>query len=182
MALTVRPRIKLPWSVSFPTFINALSIPLIAGILVWLLMRVLEPGAWCPALEEFKLTNAATIVQLRCQPILMAQLDIAKFVAIGLVGALSLSHLVSVVREAKAGIELATKLGTLRIGDGSVASAAKAGAEHVEEAAVEAAKEVGSGEASIAPQPAPEAPQPATATPEATAGLKFTNPPGEEQL
>lgn len=181
MALTVRPRIKLPWSVSFPAFINALSIPLIAGILVWLLMRVLEPGAWCPALEEFKLTNAATIVQLRCQPILLAQLDIAKYVAIGLVGALSLSHLVSVVREAKAGLELATKLGTLKLGGDGQLSAAKAGAEHVRQAADEAAEEVDGN----APPPAPQGPpqQPEGAAPPQTGGgpaPKFTQPPGEE--
>lgn len=116
MNLPALPKLKVPWSISFASFINALSIPLIAGILVWVLNRVLTPAAWCPALEEFKLTNAASIAALRCQPILLAQLDIGKYTAIGLVGALSLSHLVSVVREAKAGLELSTKLGSMKLG------------------------------------------------------------------
>lgn len=110
------PRLKLPWSITFASFINALSIPLIAGILVWLLNRILSPAAWCPVLEEFKLSNATLLASWRCQPIIMAQLDIGKYVAIGLVGALSLSHLVSVIREAKAGLELSTKLGSLKVG------------------------------------------------------------------
>lgn len=131
------PATKLPWSVSFPSIINALSIPLIAGLLLWTLNRVLTPSDWCPALEEFK-SQAAALAALRCQPILIAQLDIGKFTAVGLVGALSLSHLVSVVREAKAGLELSTKLGSLKLGGDD----AKAGARHVKEAADEAAAEV----------------------------------------
>lgn len=107
---------KQPWSISFAAFVNALSIPLIALLLWWTLDRILTPSAWCPALEEFKLTKDAAVAALRCQPVLIAQLDIGKYVAVGLVGALSLSHLVSVVREAKAGFELQSKLGNLRIG------------------------------------------------------------------
>lgn len=114
---------RLPWSISFASFINALSIPLIAFLLWWTLNRILTPAAWCPALEEFKLTQQAAAAALRCQPILIAQLDIGKYTAVGLVGALSLSHLVSVVREAKAGLELSTKLGSLKVGSDAPAAA-----------------------------------------------------------
>lgn len=131
------PRFKLPWAISFASFINALSIPLIAGILVWLLNRILSPSAWCPVLEEFKLSSVTLLASWRCQPIIMAQLDIGKYVAIGLVGALSLSHLVSVIREAKAGFELSTKLGSLKVG-GDAAEAAGETAQ----AAVEKAGEI----------------------------------------
>lgn len=133
------PRFKLPWAISFASFINALSIPLIGGILVWLLNRILAPAAWCPVLEEFKLTAATALVAWRCQPILLAQLDIGKYVAIGLVAALSLSHLVSVVREAKAGLELTTKLGSLKMGGDAPAAAA---ADAVADAAVDKATEI----------------------------------------
>jgi hypothetical protein len=109
-------RLRLPWAVSFASFINALSIPLIAFLLWWTLNRILTPAAWCPALEEFKLTQQAAAAALRCQPILIAQIDIGKYTAIGLVGALSLSHLVSVAREAKANIDIKTGLGAVKIG------------------------------------------------------------------
>jgi hypothetical protein len=109
-------RLRLPWAVSFASFINALSIPLIAFLLWWTLNHILTPAAWCPALEEFKLTQQAAAAALRCQPILIAQLDIGKYTAIGLVGALSLSHLVSVAREAKANIDIKTGLGAVKIG------------------------------------------------------------------
>lgn len=127
-------KLRLPWAVSFASFINALSIPLIAGILIWLLNRILSPGAWCPVLEEFKLTNATALAAWRCQPILLEQLSIGKYVSVGLVGALSLSHLVSVVREAKAGLELSTKFGNLKVGGD-----APAAAQEVAEAARETA-------------------------------------------
>lgn len=131
-------RFKLPWSISFASFINALSIPFIGGILVWLLNRILSPSAWCPVLEEFKLTQATALVAWRCQPILLAQLDIGKYVAIGLVGALSLSHLVSVIREAKAGLELSTKLGSLKVGgDTAAPEAAQAVADSAQDTADE---------------------------------------------
>jgi hypothetical protein len=114
--VTLLPRLKVPWSVSFAAMINALSIPLIAFLLWWTLNRILTPAAWCPALEEFKLTPASAAAAFRCQPILLAQLAIGKYVAIGLVGALSLSHLVSVAREAKANIDIKTGVGAVRIG------------------------------------------------------------------
>lgn len=131
------PSFKLPWSISFASFINALSIPLIAFLLWWTLDRILTPAAWCPALEEFKLTQQAAAAALRCQPILIAQLDIGKYTAIGLVGALSLSHLVSVVREAKAGLELSTEIGSLKVGGD-----APAAAQEVAAAAQETADEI----------------------------------------
>jgi hypothetical protein len=131
------------WAVSFASVVNALSIPLIAGILIWLLDRVLSPDKWCPALEEFKTAAAAGALALRCQPILLAQLEVGFYTSVGLVGALALSHLVSVVREAKAGFALDTKLGSLTLGgdiggDNKVAKAA----EHVRDKAQEGLEEV----------------------------------------
>lgn len=137
------PAVKLPWSVSFASFINAASIPLIAFLLWWLLDRTLDPDKWCPAAEEIKMSAAqeATIAaraSLLCQPVILAQLSIAKFVATGLVGALALSHLVSVVREAKAGFELQTKFGNMKIG-GDKQEAAEGAAKFVEQQTNEAA-------------------------------------------
>jgi hypothetical protein len=145
------PQFKLPWSISFASFINALSIPLIAGLLWWTLTKILTPSEWCPALEEFKLTQAAAAAALRCQPVLLAQIDVGKYTAIGLVAALSLSHLVSVVREARAGLELATKWGSVKVGgDHKATEAAKFVEERVAEAGAEAVEEV---EASEEPRP-----------------------------
>lgn len=141
------PKLKLPWSISFASFINALSIPLIAALLYWTLTKILTPADWCPALEEFKLTQQAAVAALRCQPILIAQLDVGKYVAIGLVAALSLSHLVSVVREAKAGLELASKWGTVKIGGDNKAEAA---AKFVSDKAEEASDQVAAGTVPIA--------------------------------
>lgn len=126
------------WTVSFASTVNALSIPLIAGILIWLLDRVLSPDKWCPALEDFKSASAAGAAVLRCKDILLAQIQTGHVVAIGLVAALSLSHLVSVVREAKAGLDLSTKFGSLNIGGDKAAE----GAKHVREAAQTAEAEV----------------------------------------
>jgi hypothetical protein len=174
MALSL-PRLRVPLSISFASAINALSIPLIAALLWWTLDRVLEPGLWCPAIEEFKLSNAASIAVLRCQPILLAQLDIAKYVTIGLVGALALSHLVSVAREAKASLDLTTKLGSLKVGGDN---AAAQGAEHVRKAADEAAEEV-----KAAPVETPAVAAAPAAEPALTAAPGFTQlPPGEEPL
>lgn len=131
-----RPLFRLPWAISFAAFINALSIPLIAGILIWVLMRVLSPNAWCPVLEEFKVTRESLLAAWRCQPIIMEQLYVGRLVAVGLVGALALSHLVSVVREAKAALEISTKLGSLKMG-----GPAKDAAEHVEGKVKDAAED-----------------------------------------
>lgn len=139
------PKLKLPWAVTFASFINALSIPLIAFLLWWTLNRILTPAAWCPALEEFKLTKDAAVAALRCQPVLIAQLDIGKYTAIGLVGALSLSHLVSVVREAKAGLELSTKLGSIKVG-GDAPAAAQATAAAAQETADQITEQATGGE------------------------------------
>jgi hypothetical protein len=133
------PVLKMPWSISFASFINALSIPLIAFLLWWILDRVTDPKAYCPALEEFKLPANVQAVQWRCQPILMAQLDIAKYVAIGLVAALSLSHLVSVIREAKAAFELDTKV---KVGGEDEKKAANHVKDEVEAAADQAVADV----------------------------------------
>lgn len=135
------PRLHLPWAISFASFINAISIPLIAGLLWWTLDRILTPAEWCPAIEEFKLTSSAAAATLRCQPVLIAQLDIGKYVSIGLVGALALSHLVSVAREAKAAIDIKTAIGELKVGGDSAA----AGAKQTAQAAVEEAKAIGGG-------------------------------------
>lgn len=177
------PTIKIPLSISFASVINAISIPLIAGLLWWLLDRVTDPTAFCPVLEEFKVTQANLLASWRCQPIIMAQLDIAKYVAIGLVGAFALSHLVSVAREAKAGIELATKLGNLKIG-GDNQQAAAAGAQHVAEAADTAAEQVALAvdkpEDELHPSPALEWPMNPPAPAEEPQGKGFTAPPGEQ--
>lgn len=130
------------WTVSFASTVNALSIPLIAGILIWLLDRVLSPDKWCPALEEFKSAQAAGAAVLRCLPVLIQQLKTGHVVAVSLVAALSLSHLVSVIREAKAGFGLNTKFGSLSIG-GDAAE----GAKHVREAAEGAEAEIKEGTA-----------------------------------
>lgn len=122
MSVPVESRAK--WTISFASTVNALSIPLIAGILIWLLNRVLSPDKWCPALEEFKSATAAGAAVLRCKDILLAQISTGHVVAIGLVAALSLSHLVSVVREAKASIDLDTKFGKLKMGGDPAAAAA----------------------------------------------------------
>lgn len=127
-------RLKLPVAVTFHSVINALSIPLIALLLWWTLNKVLTPSAWCPALEEFKLTNAAAIVALRCQPVLLEQLAIGKVAVLGLVVALALSHIVSVARDVKAGLDLQTKLGSVKIG-GDAGQAAQETADAAQEQA-----------------------------------------------
>ena len=136
------PKLRLPWTISFASFINALSIPVIAGILIWVLHRVLDPDAWCSAQAE--LTSKTSMQELlRCGQILLAQLKTGHWVSLGLVGALALSHLVSVIREAKASVELATKWGSFKAGgDKAAEMAAAAGAKHVEQAAQEATAEV----------------------------------------
>ena len=140
--MTLKPRLP------FASMINAASIPLIAFLLWWTLNRILTPTAWCPALEEFKLTQAASLAALRCQPILLAQLEIGKYTSVGLVAALALSHLVSVVSDVKAQLSVATKFGS--IGIGRSADAAVEGAKHVTDAAIEAEKQV---EAAVEPKP-----------------------------
>lgn len=133
----MKPPFRIPLSISFASAINALSIPLIA-LLLWLVFdRATDPTAFCPVLEEFKITQANLLASWRCQPILLEQLAIAKGIGFGLVGALSLSHLVSVVREAKAGFELSTKLGSVKVG-----SDAPEAAQTVADAAQETADEI----------------------------------------
>lgn len=126
-----------PSPITWHSIVNALSIPLLAFLTWWTLDRVLTPQKWCPALEEFKATSAANVVTLRCENILIAQLDIAKVAVTGLIIALALSHIVSVVRDVKAGLELETKLGKLRVGEG-----AKQAARQVADAADEEAEEI----------------------------------------
>lgn len=125
-----------PAGITVHTWINALSIPLIAGILVWTLSKVLDADAWCGAQAE--LTSRTTQTELlRCGTILIKQLDIAFYVAVGLVATLSLAHLVSVIRDVKAQFGFSSKLGSLNVGGD-----ASAAADRVASAADKAAEEV----------------------------------------
>lgn len=118
---------KLPAGSTVHTWINALSIPLIAGILVMVLWWVLDADAWCGAQAE--LTSRTTQTELlRCGSILLKQLDIAFYVAVGLVATLSLAHLVSVFRDVKAQVDLKTALGSINVG-GDPPTPAQAAAE-----------------------------------------------------
>lgn len=139
------PPQRAAWAVSFASVVNALSIPLIAFLLWWTLNRATAPDRYCPAIEEFKLTQLAALVALRCQPVLLAQLDIAKYAVIGLVGALSLSHLVSVAREAKASFDLKTAIGGISIGGDDKRAAMAQGAQQAAGAAQDEATDLALG-------------------------------------